>query len=194
MTGSELRRECIARGMNRHTFGVYLTYSPIVRRVALGVYALRGTELDPALIEAARDRVAKTGPKSLQDFGWTGDKALWLGYLVTESVERSLVLGVPQAALNMIGGRKFSLLTVDGAEVGTLGVGEKGNAWGIGPYLKRRGVEVGDSLVIAIDTGLECALIQSGAEEILDEYQEGRGRGPAAVLEQLTNPEGLGDL
>ena len=194
LTGPEARRECLSRGMNPNTFGVYLTYTPIIERLAYGVYALRGSDVDPALVAAARDRLGKSGPKALQDYGWTGDKAVWLGYVVTESLERSLVLSVPQGVLSVIGGKKFSLLTVDGADVGTLGVGEKGQAWGIGPYARRRGLEVDDALVLAIDTGLECALIQSGPIELLDEYQEGRGRGPASILEQLTSPQDLADL
>ena len=37
----DLEKRCIQAGMNKHTFWVYLTYTPILARYAEGVYGLR---------------------------------------------------------------------------------------------------------------------------------------------------------
>ena len=85
VTADVLRDACLARGINRTSFFIHLTYSPVVQRVAKGVYALRGAEVDPAEVAAlaGRRRPKRT---SLKDSGWTRDRALWLGYVVTQTI------------------------------------------------------------------------------------------------------------
>ena len=46
----ELRDACIAEGVNRHSFWLYSSYSPLLERLAPGVYALRGSQVDPITV------------------------------------------------------------------------------------------------------------------------------------------------
>lgn len=51
-----------------------------------------------------------------------------------------------------------------------------------------RGVDVGDTLIIMVDTDLELAVVQSGSAELLPSYQDGEGWGRRKVLEEVTAP------
>ena len=186
----DFRRSCLKAGMNHHTFQVYRGYSPIIERPAWGFYALRGSTWDPAkladmLVEANQE----SRETAVKESGWTKDGAVWLGYEVTEAILHSGVVFVPSAIRKIVGRRKFELLTVDCREVGVFAVGDSGNAWGFRPFLGRRGVEVGDLVVITVDTVLDCAMIQSGAMELLEDYAEGNGWGPERFLDAATRPD-----
>lgn len=184
---ADLEDECISRGVNRHSFWVYLSYSPLLERVAPSVYALRGATVDPAEVAhlVGKDRPRES---ALQDHGWTQDGAIWLGYRVTKNVLSSEVVSVPAAVRNMIGERRLELFTADGASVGTFVVGKTGNAWGLGRFILRRGVEESDALIIAIDTDLEVAIVQAGGEDLLVAHQDGDGWGPRHFLDEVTKP------
>jgi len=58
----------------------------------------------------------------------------------------------------MIGERKLELFTVNCASVGTLVVNSMANAWGITPLISPRGVEMGGTLIIALDIELGVAV------------------------------------
>jgi hypothetical protein len=187
MHRADLEDGCYARGVNRNSFWVYLTYSPVLERVAPSVYALRGAEIDPAEVAHLAGRAVPTEP-ALQDDGWTKDGGIWLGYRVKRNILSSGVVSVPARVRNMIGERKLELFTVEGASVGTLVVSSTGNAWGLTPFIGRRGIEEGDALIIAIDTELGIAVVQAGSKDLLLTYQDGEGWGPRHFLEEATQP------
>lgn len=187
MHGTDLEYECLKRGVNRHSFWVYMTYSPVLERIAPSVYALRGAEIDPAEVAHLSGRDASTEP-ALQDYGWTKDGAIWLGYRAKRNILASGVVSVPAGVRNMIGERKLELFTVDGASVGTFAISSTGNAWGLTPFIGRRGVEIGDALIIALDTELGVAVVQAGSTDLLLTYQNSDGWGPQHFLEEATQP------
>jgi hypothetical protein len=183
---AELRDGCLSLGVNRHSFFVYLTYSPIIERLSQGVYGLRGAPIDPSRVAHILGSLA-TAPRALQDHGWTGDGAVWLGYTVTPSVFDTAVVSVPAAVHKSLGDRRFELFTSDASAIGNLTI-RKASCWGFGPFINRRGVDIGDTIIIAIDTDLEVAVIQSGSSELLAAYQDGDGWGPKRVLDNATAP------
>lgn len=187
MHGRDLEDECLKRGVNRHSFWVYLIYSPLLERLAPSVYVLRGAKIDPAEVAHLADKDVLTEP-ALQDDGWTKDDAIWLGYRVKRNIRASGVVSVPGRVRNMIGDQRLELFTVDGASVGTFVVSSTGNAWGLTPFIGRRGVEVGDALIIALDTELGVAVVQAGSKDLLLTYQGGAGWGPRHFLEEATQP------
>lgn len=187
--GATLEEGCTRRGVNRHSFYVYLSYSPFLERMAPSVYALRGAKIDPAEVAHLSDKEAPR-ERAHQDDGWTQDGAVWLGYRANRNVLGSGVVSIPAGIRSMIGERKLELFTTDGASVGTL-VTRKTNAWGLTPFIGRRGVEVGDVLIVALDTDLGVAVIQAGSKDLLLNYQDGDGWGPRHFLEEATQP--LGD-
>ena len=171
----ELRDACVTAGVNRHSFYVYLSYSPVITRLAASVWGLRGAEVDPTrvsrLLEDAPNRKS-----SLVDHGWTPDGAVWVGYEVSRGVMDGGVITIPSGAHEVIGDGKFELYAVDGARVGTLNI-KKSSAWGLGPFIGRRGVEIGDHVILSIDVELQMALIHAGSLDLLESFQEGLGWG-----------------
>ena len=182
----ELRDRCLEAGVNRHSFFVYLTYSPVIERIADGVYGLRGAKIDPSHVAHILGNYVRP-EKALQDNGWTKDGAIWLGYNVTRSLRDTSVVNVPAAVAKILGERRYDLLATDGSNVGHFSI-RKFNAWGFGSFMDRRGVDLGDTLIITVDTDLEVAVIQSGSAEMLASYQDGDGWGPRRVLEEVTAP------
>ncbi len=182
---ADLEEECLKRGVNRHSFWVYITYSPVLERVAPSVYVLRGAEIDPAEVAYLTGKDLPTEP-TLQDDGWTKDGAIWLGYRAKRNILSSGVVSVPAGVRSMLGERRLELFAVDGTSVGTFVVNSTGNAWGLTPFIGRRGVEIGDTLIITLDTELGVAVVQAGSKDLLLTYQDGDGWGPRHFLEEAT--------
>ena len=182
-----LEDDCLKRGINRHSFWVYLTYSPVLERIAPSVYAFRGARIDPAEVAHLSDKDEPTEP-AFQDDGWTKDGAIWLGYRAKRNIISSGVVSVPARVRAMLGNQKSELFTVDGASVGTFVVNNTGNAWGLTPFISRRGVEEGDSLIISLDTELGIAVVQAGSKDLLLTYEDSNGWGPRYFLDKATQP------
>lgn len=187
MHGADLENECLNQGVNRHSFWVYATYSSVLERVAPSVYAVRGAEIDPVEVAHLTGRDIPTEP-AFQDDGWTKDGAIWLGYRVKRNMLASGVTSVPAGVRSMVGERRLELFTIDGTSVGTLVVTSTGNAWGLTPFIGRRGVEVDDALIVTLDIDLGVAVVQAGGKDLLLTYQDGDGWGPRHFLEKATQP------
>jgi hypothetical protein len=172
----DFRVECLRRGMNPYTCNVFTSYSPLLERVAPGIYALRGAAIDPVRV-AFLHRSALAKRTSLQDHGWTEDGAVWIGYRATPGLINGGVIGFSQQIARLIGDRQYELRAEDGGRVGTLSV-RNGTAWGLSSFFRRRGVEAGDCLVVLIDTAHEIAVVRVGSLELLQSYEDGDGEGP----------------
>jgi hypothetical protein len=155
--------------MNQHTFWVYLIYSPILERYASGVYGLRGADISPGEAEALRPRVVRS--RALVDYGWKKDGVPWIAYPVTENLLRSGVAGMPAGLRDALGEGSWPLVTVDGTTVGKL-VCRGGSVWGMKPYFKRRGADIGDFMVLEIDRRTSVATVRLGGKEIYEQVHE----------------------
>ena len=191
MTGTRLRREAAMRGQNINTTFQYLSYSPVIERVAQLVYAVRGSSVDPALVETVRrqSRSNRSRAPVFTDTGWTADGAVWLGYHLSEATVASGVVSVPASIRTVIGTREFELFASDGAGLGLLSISESGSAWGFGRFFRRRGVEAGDYLILTLSPDFECAVVLAGEAELMERYQEGHGWSPVQYLEEATRPD-----
>jgi len=93
MTRHQIRDECLARGMNRHSLMMYLSYSAILERVALRIYALRGSEYEPGEVAALAHEQRRATPEGpWMDEGWC---RLAIGYRVNVSIFDSRFTGIP---------------------------------------------------------------------------------------------------
>lgn len=180
MGAGAFRTACIDRGMNGNSFACYLSYSPLIERLAPSVYALRGGSVDPSRVAFLRSMTPER-ESSVQDHGWTSDGAIWIGYRVTAGLVKCSVMGVPQAVARLVGDRQFELYAEEGARVGTLTI-RGGSAWGFREFIQRRGVEVDDTIVLLVNLADGVAVLRAGAEELLERYREGDGEGPRTLL------------
>lgn len=161
MERSALERICLQKGMNRSTFYVYIGNSLVIEKLATGIYGLVGAEVQAG--EVAALSTTKKQHKVVVDSGWTEGR-IWILLRLSKAVLTSGVFGCPSALRRFLSG-KFSLQTADGTRVGTLVVGDTGT-WGLGPFFRRRGGEVGDYLHLTFDLGKRTATIGTGDSSI----------------------------
>lgn len=164
---------CTAAGVKHETFSLYLTYSPIIERYARGVYGLRGRMVTPGEVEALIPKVARPG-RVLVDYGWTTNQEVVLLYKLSDGLISSGVASVPSSLQTVLTG-KYALLASDGAAIGTLTI-HRNSAWGLLPFFRRRGGDVGDYLSITINPKKGRALL-SLDDECLGEDLASRENG-----------------
>ena len=99
------RHECLRRGMNANTFYQYLTYSPIVFRLAREVYSLVGADVPPGTVEATLSQGIRTAV--IVGSGWTGDSQVWISYRLNSANLRSGVFSIPVGFKGIVSGQYF---------------------------------------------------------------------------------------
>ncbi len=171
----ELARRAVDRGLNPSTISVLLTYSPVIERIELDLWTLRGVRVEPMTLAALRRPV---GPRNrrIEDFGWTPAGRPWMVARLPFTPEAALVIGVPSGIERYVSERSFRVRLLDGTEAGTLTVGTSGSSWGYGPFMRRSGADEGDRLRVTFDLGKAEALLElvddeneiEGSEEPLD--------------------------
>lgn len=168
MDRAELEAAVVGRGVNSSTFSVFTTYSPILDHPAMGVWCLRGQQIEPTELEALRGVLAtRTRPRRTIAYGWQDDGTLAVTSLI--SSVNSPVIGIPRDIARYVAGRHFSARTRDGISAGNIAIDDLGASWGYGPFLRRRGAEPGDALTVAFELTSGLATLSLGDETELDE-------------------------
>jgi hypothetical protein len=144
---TRFREACVSRGMNENTFYQYVTYSPIVARLAREVYALVGADVSPGAVDDAH-RVCEPRPVIVDD-GWSKDGRLWIIYRLTSANIRTGVFTIPAAYGALIAGEYFVQASGTGSRDRL--VAENGRLSGLRRSTAIRGGEAGDLLMISFD-------------------------------------------
>ncbi|MBP7509447.1 MAG: hypothetical protein KA807_16665 [Prolixibacteraceae bacterium] len=166
MKREELEKACLNAGMNNITFALYLSYSPIITKYAIGIYGLRGSKIPPGYIESL---MMKRKPQQvLQDFGWMNEGKIWLALKLSKGTIKSGVFSVPSAMMQYLQG-SYELRTADNDLIGRLLVKET-RTWSLGPFIRRKGAEEGDYVVIVFDIHSRDAIIYIGDIDLLDDF------------------------
>lgn len=158
----ELEDSCTARGIKRDTFYIHLTYSPVIARYAPGVYGVRGAEIPPGLAESMVQTRKKT-TRVISDYGWQTDGKVRVSYRLSQGALSNGILSVPGSMKSYVQG-EFGLVSPDGQAVGRLVVKDT-QAWGLGPFFRRRGGEPGDVLEIVFDAKERVAAVALGESD-----------------------------
>lgn len=168
MDRTELEEAVTGRGVNPSTFSVFTTYSPILDHPAKNVWCLRGHAADPAKLEALLAAVA-TRPRRRRTlaYGWDDDGKLRLTVEIPSVT--GPVIGIPSAIARYVAGRQFDASTLEGMPTGTVVINEEGASWGYGPFLRRRGAEVGDVMTLKFDLVTPSVTLSLGDDTALDE-------------------------
>jgi hypothetical protein len=159
--------ECDRRGINHNTFTAYSTYSPILEHVTTDVWALRGSRIDPAAVEAVR-LASSHRPKEtrLTDHGWSVEGRLWLMVRLARHPE-STPIHIPAAIHGYVGEGRYAASTEDGKPAGVVVINADGACWGHGPFLARRGADEDDTLVVEFDLVERRVMLRLDASEVL---------------------------
>ena len=152
---SVLREECVHRGMNKNSFYQYVTYSPIVCRLAREVYSLVGAEVQPGIIEEAVNRNVRKAV--IEGSGWTNDGRVWISYRLNLANLRSGVFSIPIGFKGIIGGQYFVQRSGTGAQNVILVEGERLS--GLHRPISIRGGEQDDIVTVTFDLRRQAAEI-----------------------------------
>lgn len=164
LRGPKLEELCVEKGLLRDTFHIHLTYSPVIARYARGVYGLRGAQIPPGLAESMTESRRKT--RVLADYGWLPDGRVFVSYKLSAGSLSNGVVSVPSGMKSYLQG-EFGLRIADGQPAGRLVVKDT-QAWGLGPFFRRRGGEPGDLFQIVFDTKQRLTSVHLG-EALEDE-------------------------
>ncbi len=163
-------RGCLKRGMNQNTFSLYLTYSPVIAHLGTGVWSLRGFQVDPAAVEAVRKaNAARPQERRVLDHGWTADGDLWVAVRLP-AMTGNFVFGIPGAIRHLVSGRAFPAADEKGTPFGTVKIQDDGNSYGYGPFIRRRGGDEDDIMIVQFDLADGAAVLRLGDDELLDEW------------------------
>src|SRR5439155_21968751 len=105
----------------------------------------------------------------LVDYGWTKHRNLRVVYRISAGILSNGIVSVPAALKSFLQG-KFALMTADNSPAGTL-VAKNSNAWGLGPFFRRRGGEPGDYLSIVFDLSKRVAAVQIDDTSFVEEFE-----------------------
>lgn len=164
---AEFQELCAAKGISRNTFSMYIWISPLISRVATGVYALTGGHVGPFDVEKCLSR-NRDPVVTLADCGWTSEAKPWIALQMSSSMVASGVFPVPSGMRGFLLGR-FQVEMADGTEVGKIQVAEQ-NAWGLGILIRRREVEPGDFVVLEFNLQERRAKAFLGGAELWESY------------------------
>jgi hypothetical protein len=165
----ELQKRAIDAGMSRPSFWRCLQFCPTIARYGPCVYGLTGARVQPGEIEAIAG--VRRPTRVIQDHGWTTEGEIWVGYRVSQGAIETGVIGVPAAKRDLIQGQFTLKEWRKDTDVGILSI-KQASAWGLGPYLRRSGVEKGDYLVIVFHLSKKTATLTVGDEGVLERYQD----------------------
>jgi hypothetical protein len=171
MDRASLAEECARRSMNMNTFNIYLSYSPVIVQLGMDVWSLRGVRVDPTEVEAVRQANAlRVREKRIVDHGWTADGRLWLGARIPAAHEAAaMIVNMPGTIRHYVAGREFEARDEDGILHGAICVNNEGSSWGFSRFLRQRGADEGDILVIEFDLANNVAALRLGDDEVLEE-------------------------
>ena len=158
-----------AVGMKSATVSVYLSYHPAFASPAHNVWTVLGTDLSSNVIDFIQQQARTRSRREKHDFatGVSKDGNRWVALAVTSNIRMSGVL-LRNWLPSDIG--HLRLLTIDGQgdACGTVVYNaDSGFTHGLGTYLRRFDVQVGDHLLITADLEWESAQVTHGGMQLL---------------------------
>ena len=169
LSREQLEEACIGEcNLNPTSFYIYLSFSPLITRLATGVYSLVGTAVSPDEIEAI-ERQRKTDTKTTE-YGWDPDGKLWFACPLSRINIHSGTLRVPQFVSHLVEG-KWPVAHANGPLTGAVKV--KGNFLvGLRKPLYEDGAEPGDFCLLRFDVTNRKAEFQLGGADLIDRAME----------------------
>lgn len=115
-TREQLEDYCIDHlGMNINSFYVYLSYSPLVTKLATGVYALVGRDVEPGAISQLQDDIRDN--RFDETSGWSKAGTLWWHFQADRPTAKAGTRTVPTFVFNLTSGH-WCVESRDGLRLG----------------------------------------------------------------------------
>jgi hypothetical protein len=168
---SSFRDACISRGLNRNTFSVLTSYSPVLSSLGYGLWTLRGRRVDPAATETLRQMSNERPPeRRVVDHGWTSEGRLWVAIRLPDD-PCSVLPHVPSAVVRYLTSPEYVARTAGNVECGRVRIYENGNSSGYAPFLRQAGADEGDILVAEFDLMSASVSLHLAGEEDLERLE-----------------------
>lgn len=170
MDWQSLVEVCGDVGVNANSLTVWSTYAPWLEKVGKRVFALRGSNPNPAAVRElekfARQRTASEARRT--EWSWRPDGKLQLTMYVTSSLLSTGTFSAWGTLPAVIAGRDIALAS-DADSLGYLKTSHTHQwVWGLGKAVRGLGATVGDVLRITIDLAKCTAFAELGGPEIWD--------------------------
>ncbi|MGH3832414.1 MAG: hypothetical protein ACRDRS_18545 [Pseudonocardiaceae bacterium] len=159
-----------AVGMKLSTVGVYLTFHPAFVQLDRNVWTVRGTEMPPDVVARTKRQARLRAKAENRDFrtGLRAGSRPWVAFAVTSNFRLTGVIlrqwlpaGTPSLRLELIDGQ--------GDPCGTATYNDDtGFTHGLGTYLNRFDLRVGEYMHILVNTDEESAQITHGGASLID--------------------------
>jgi hypothetical protein len=175
--GSPLSREelediCIDRyGVHPTSFWIYLSYTPIVVKLAQGVYALAGADIPAGAVENVRLHTKANQTPS--EHGWTQSGELWCVVQLDRNTVRRGNRPLPAYVGRLIDG-EWTCQVAGGLPAGAVTV-EDGIARGLALALNLAGAENGDLARLTFDLRGRSVEVRVGGSELTENTSAGPG-------------------
>lgn len=160
---------CMAAGMNPITFSIYLSGSPVISRVARGIYALVGADVPPGVVEDLMKELSAA--RKPAEWGWSERGTLWYALRITGTVLASGSVPIPSFVSEIADGEWQPLVggrNIDGPI--------KCNGrfiWGLRRPLINSGAEPEDVCILEFDLTKRTVNLTVGGEELVDIWESG---------------------
>ncbi len=167
---SSFWKQCVERGINENTFGVYTTYSAVIDHVSTDVWKLRGVLVQPPTIEALRAvNSARPKEKRVLSYGWTGDEKLYVAVKIPTVGRSNMVFGCPSPIRSYITVFEFpSVIKGTQTSCGEIRIDQNGTFYGFSRFMRLSGADENDVVLIEFDLVNQTAEISVGGDELLD--------------------------
>jgi len=162
-----LETNALALGMNRSSFYVMIGYSPIVVRLARGVYAPIGADIPPGVVEATKPSFQRK--RVVVDFGWNANRYLWIAYRLSKAMLSGNQVNVPTSVKEFIQG-EWPMETTSQGKVAVVSINGT-SVSGFYTLLDRRGAECGDTLILVFDTKDHLFRMELGSDELVERWK-----------------------
>lgn len=160
---------CVDRGINEATASIFLTYSPIIEHLDIGLWKLRGVVVSPEEVIVAREQnQLRPKERTFFRYGWTPDGKLWIAS-VLPTIMQSLVIYIPAVIGRFLHGQSFSASAKESNKtIATISVNDSGQSYGYYPYLRLSGADSGDVLLAEFDLSKNHVALSLTSEDDLD--------------------------
>jgi Bacterial RNA polymerase, alpha chain C terminal domain/Sigma-70, region 4 len=165
-----LQEFCVTGGMNPITVGIYMSASPIVSRLARGVYALVGEKIAPGTVEEVREKFASSRRSS--EFGWSTRGTLWCSVKLTRNILVSGSMPLPAFVSDLVGGDDWKV-RFGGAVLDTVLKSKNHFLWSVAKPLAYAGAEPDDICILEFDMQARIVNVSIGGEDLADAWESG---------------------
>jgi hypothetical protein len=160
---------CMAGGMNPITFGIYVSSSPIIARLARGIYSLVGANVPPGAVEDLERELATS--RKPAEWGWSPRGTLWYALRITGTVLAAGSVAITQFVADIVDGEWKACF--DGRELDGSVKCSNRFLWGLRRPLVNAGAEPGDVAIVEFDLSRRTVNIALGDEELVDIWESG---------------------